>query len=250
MPIRPTLVFALLCVPAAADDTIPAPAKYGTPDAAYATHGGYLSAFDPRTRNPRWVLERIDRTSLRNVVKRDTEKFRPDSSLPAVFRVDDRDYLRSQWDRGHLAAAANHLASQADLDSTFLFSNTMPQSAPCNRGIWARLEAEIRDLAEQEDVGAVFVLTLPLWSAGPDGMVRHAVIGPHRVFVPTHCGKSVLIERGDRLELRAWMVPNLDCGSLETHHFRCPVDLLESEAALDFWAALEDSEEAELEAVK
>ena len=53
--------------------------------------------------------------------------FRPDQQVAEMFRADDDDFKKSGFDRGHLAAAANHFNDQSALDDTFLFSNISPQ---------------------------------------------------------------------------------------------------------------------------
>ena len=53
--------------------------------------------------------------------------FRPDEHVSALFRSNDDDFKKSRFDRGHLAAAANHFHDQNAMDDTFLFTNISPQ---------------------------------------------------------------------------------------------------------------------------
>ena len=64
------------------------------------------------------------------------DNFRPDYRLPESFRADLEDYHRSGYDRGHLAASANHRDNDLQNSETFLLSNMSPQHADLNRRIW------------------------------------------------------------------------------------------------------------------
>ena len=61
------------------------------------------------------------------MAKRSNCSFRPDEQVSVLFRPDDNDYKKSNFDRGHLAAAANHFHDQQAMDDTFLFTNISPQ---------------------------------------------------------------------------------------------------------------------------
>lgn len=47
--------------------------------------------------------------------------------IPERFRSKLRDYQKSGYDRGHMAAALNHKSSQQDMDDTFYLTNMSPQ---------------------------------------------------------------------------------------------------------------------------
>lgn len=66
-----------------------------------------------------------------------------------MFRSDNSDYKKSGYDRGHLAAAGNHKASQNSIDQTFYLSNMAPQVGEgFNRDSWNRLERYVRKLTK------------------------------------------------------------------------------------------------------
>jgi endonuclease G len=53
--------------------------------------------------------------------------FQEDTSVPIGFRARLADYLRSGFDRGHMAPAADAKFSQAAMDETFILTNISPQ---------------------------------------------------------------------------------------------------------------------------
>lgn len=54
-------------------------------------------------------------------------KFMEDQSVHGYHRATNKDYIGSGYDRGHLAAAANHRNSTTAMSQTFLLSNIAPQ---------------------------------------------------------------------------------------------------------------------------
>lgn len=154
------------------------------------TGDGFLADFDGATRNPRWVTERLTAASINGGggPTRAGLTFHEDRAIPPHLRARLAAFSASGWDRGHLAAAANHPSDPAAdgdagsvLRDSFLLSNVSPQSPAMNRGPWAGLEAWLRGLLrkreassgsgnvnEEEEGGAggfdeLLVCTGPLW---------------------------------------------------------------------------------------
>ena len=220
--------------------------KYGVPDGSGILREKYLLGYDGRTRSARWVLERLDPTSLGKKVDRDTERFSPDDLAGEEFRSTAADYRASGFDIGHLVPADTHRLSQSDLDSTFLFSNATPQLPEFNRGLWKSLESEVREIGE---ASPVWVITAPMW-VPEKGKLNIEAIGPHGVWIPSHCGKAVLIERKDEIELRAWIMPNRDLKGRKLDEFEVSIDAFETAAGFDCWSEIPDETEKKLEAGK
>jgi len=218
--------------------------KWGVPDGSGKVRGSYLLSVDGRSRSARWVLERLDGRSLAANVDRDTESFKTDPDAGEEFRATAADYRGSGFDIGHLVPANNHRTSQDDLDSTFIFSNATPQLPQFNRGLWKSLESEVHETAKEVPL---WVITSPLWIP-EKGVLKVETIGPHGVWVPSHCGKAVLIDRGDEIELKAWIMPNADLKGRELSEFQVSVDEFEKAAGFDCWAELPDEDEKKLEA--
>ena len=72
---------------------------------------------------------------------RQNSAFYADPGIEPRFRSKLEDYRASGFDRGHLAPAANHKASQEAMDATFCLSNVCPQTgAGFNRDYWVRAQ--------------------------------------------------------------------------------------------------------------
>jgi len=206
---------------------------------------GMVTSYDARTRNPRWVLERLTRESVNGGSKRKDE-FSEDSSIPGRFRARLADYRRSGFDRGHLAPAADFKSSDRAMAATFSLANISPQvGVGFNRDYWARVEKYVRDLVKSNDV--VTVVTGPLWVPvrDEDGAwrVTHGMIGdsgsPSRmVAIPTHFFKAVLAEKAlgggkGTISVACFAVPNaIVPAETPLARFAVPLHLVEEIAGL------------------
>src|SRR5690606_14328696 len=118
----------------------------------------------------------LTRDKTTSVTKR-TDNFRPDPKI-ASGTATNADYLRSGYDRGHLAPAADMGWSIASMSESFYFSNMSPQMPGFNRGIWSQLEKLMRTWAIE--YGNIFLATGPVFS---DSL---PFIGANKVSIPDY----------------------------------------------------------------
>ena len=97
-----------------------------------------------------------------------------------------------------MAPDADMPDDQAQRDSCDL-ANAVPQAPRLNRGIWARIEEQVRRLALFH--GDVYVVTGPGFSGSP------AAIGPDDVLVPDWTWKAVFVPATGEHE--AWVCSNV-----------------------------------------
>jgi endonuclease G len=176
------LLLLLLTVPLQAQDTV------------RVRHGNYESVFSVGNRYPILVEWWVTKAKLEcaNPTKRQ-DRFLPDPFLRRESNLDN-DYRGSGFDRGHLSPAADARCNARHMEESFYFTNMAPQTAGLNRGQWKNLEEWTRYLATQND--SVFV------RAGCVGESRRI----HRVAVPTHCWKIIVVKRTN--ETTAYVFPN------------------------------------------
>lgn len=103
------------------------------------------------------------------------------------------------------------------MEETFLLSNIIPQNPELNRGLWKKLENQIRDLVNER--GEVIVYTGPVYlpenSSGGKRYMKYQVIGKNDVAVPTHLYK--LIQAGEGRV--AYIIPNQEIELSDLHDF-------------------------------
>lgn len=86
-------------------------------------------------------------------------KFHSDDRLQDSERATNADYLKSGYDKGHMAPAADMTTPSIVMES-FLLSNITPQEPTLNRLKWKILEEHIRSTA----TGITYVLTGAVYS--------------------------------------------------------------------------------------
>lgn len=147
----------------------------------YAVH----YRFDTRTAE--YVVEHVRMENITGPAKR-KNNFRADPDVHADFRSTLRDYARSGYDRGHLAAGANNTVNDEVMSESFFLSNMVPQVPNHNRGIWRILEVRVRDWVKAGK--DIYVITGTAYAPGA------GTVGPNSVGVPTHMWKVIVDRTG------------------------------------------------------
>ncbi|EDW62112.1 endonuclease G, mitochondrial isoform X1 [Drosophila virilis] len=220
--------------------------KYGFPGLDNVrSHSDYVLSYDRRNRVPHWVFEHLTAESVAKNDQVDRAKcdFRPDESIHPYFRAQNTDYRRSGYDRGHMAAAANHRLHQKHCDDTFLLSNMAPQVGQgFNRDAWNNLEIHVRKLTNI--YRNVYVCTGPLYLPHKENdgktYIKYEVIGANTVAVPTHFYKVIVGEAADqRLHMEAYVMPNqVISNDTPLQVFQVPPETVERAAGLLFFDQL------------
>ncbi|XP_034398321.1 endonuclease G, mitochondrial [Cyclopterus lumpus] len=214
--------------------------KYGFPSLAnIKTRESYVTSYDPRTRTASWVIERLNPASLNGPSDRKYCNFKEDDSVHVFHRSTNADFRGSGFDRGHLAAAANHKWSQKAMEDTFYLSNVAPQNPHLNQNTWNNLEQLCRSLTKH--YLNVYVCTGPLYlpRQEADGKlyVRYQVLGRNHVAVPTHFFKVLILEQvdGRGVELRSYVLPNEPIDEkVPLDRFLVPIETIERASGLHF----------------
>lgn len=135
------------------------------------------------TRTPIYSAELLTRETVRDAKEQVRySTFHPDPRLPADERSDLRDFVRSGFDRGHMAPSGNMPTLEAQQES-FALSNIIPQYPQNNRYLWAGIESATRQMAKKAT--RLYVISGAMFT----GAQIKTVGG--RVMVPTHLFKAI-----------------------------------------------------------
>jgi endonuclease G len=149
-------------------------------------------------------------------------------------------------DRGHRAPLASFKGSRYASQAQYM-SNITPQRVGLNRGPWKNLEGAVRKLVRTGTT--VWVLTGPLYEVPQSGLP--STTESHTV--PSGYWKIVCIEKGDSLELAAFILhqdagqSDDYCSGLVDAGSPVTVDVVEQRSGLDFFRDLPDATEQALE---
>ena len=185
-----------------------------------------------------WAAEKLTRSKLVKEASR-SNNFRSDP-LISTGSATPQDYASSGYDRGHLVPAADMAWSNQSMDDSFYMSNMSPQSPGFNRGVWNRLENQVRSWAEE--FGTVYTVSGPILENS-----SYPVIGANEVAVPDYYYKAIAActDSGEWAAI-GFILPNTS-SSEPLGVFAVPVDEIEKRCAIDFFAQLPDDAENALE---
>ncbi len=200
-------------------------------------YNGFTLLYDEQHEQARWVAyELTDEEVFTNVAKR-SDNFRPDPQVATGSATKD-DYYKSGYDRGHLAPAGDLGWSAESMSDSFYFTNMSPQDPSFNRGIWKKLEELMRDWAVES--GSILIATGPILK---DGL---PTIGENGVSIPEQYYKVVIDYQEPLLRGVGFILDN-EKSSAPLSSFAVTIDEVEAATGIDFFAALPDILEEQLE---
>ena len=206
------------------------------------TYGDYFTvSYVDEHRQSEWVAYTLTKD---NLMKEDFPRpsyFKTDDRIEEAFQASHQDYTRTDFDRGHLAPAADFSWSEEGMETTFFTSNISPQSPDFNRGIWKKLEETVRDWTMQ--YGQAFIVTGPILTEKPKNKIpknKNLITVPHRYY------KIILTYKNNQPIVIGFMLEN-EGSEADLSAFAVPIDRIESATGLDFFSSLPDNIEDNIE---
>lgn len=200
------------------------------------SHTGYTVSYNETWRLPNWVAYELTRQETKGKEKR-SDRFIADPQVKGAIAT-NTDYVRSGYDKGHMAPAADMKWSGVVMKESFYFSNMCPQHPQLNRRRWKDLEGKIRDWAVTDS--ALIIVCGPILSKHPQ------VIGKNRVSIPEQFFKVILSPYASPPRAIGFLFENKSSTNpLST--YVVTVDSIESLTRMDFFAPLPDELENALE---
>lgn len=210
---------------------------------------GYAALYSAKYKTPLWSQENLTADAvLANAVPR-TDDFKADPDIPAGDGAQLVDYRNSGFDRGHMTPSADVRweskwfpdKPKSAQSETFYLSNMVPQDGTLNRGMWASLEGEVRNVTVSRE--NVQVITGPIFGPHP------RTIGPGHVSVPDKVFKIIVVlKSGSGQFASAVFILDNKAPTQSLSHYRKTIDDVERATGLDFFASLPDNIETRLEA--
>ena len=193
----------------------------------------YLVDFDGGSGVAFWVHYALLESECQGPAAR-SDAFRADGRV--LNCPDGQSYRGSGFDRGHLKPAADSKSSNAEMRSSFLMTNMAPQSPNLNRGIWKKLEENVRLWGMMH--GEVHV------TCGPSDLTQGVLASGVRV--PEAFWK-VILRAGKDTTCLAFRFPNAAKVQGELSDYLVRVDDLEAELGLDLFCDRPDVVEGRIE---
>ncbi len=201
----------------------------------------------------KWVAHVISPDILNGAVSRSND-FREDPKVATGTAIEEDYFIRIidkngkpdfdgfGWDRGHLAPSADFRWSKKALSESYFYSNMSPQVPDFNRKSWAALENDLRAYVYREQV-PLYVVTGGVLTPNLPVIER----GIQKVAIPQFFWK-VAIDLANKRGI-AFLMPN-QLADYPTEHYATTIDEIEKLTGIDFYAALADDLEQDIERQK
>lgn len=196
-------------------------------------HTYYSLSYSEDNEQAFWVFYHLSPEQIGGAVDR-TDDFREDPGV-STGSAELTDYKGSGYDRGHLCPAADMKLNYTSMSESFFLSNMSPQTPSFNRGIWSKLESQVREWALQSE--GFYVVTGPVFDS------NLGTIGTNQVSVPSKYYKVLYDEEKGMI---GFVLSN-EGSKLSLSTFVVTVDSVESLTGIDFFSGLSDNIEVKLE---
>lgn len=200
---------------------------------------GYAASHNPERKVPDWVAWHLSAPKATACAVRN-DAFRADPQWPKGSRAELSDYLKSGYDRGHLAPNADFNWSAQAARESFYLSNMAPQLHGLNGGIWKTLEEATRVWATER--GELYIIAGPLFEGD------RGAIGKNKVAVPSHFYK--IIYDPEAREALAFIFPHGQIKGKNFGVFHYTVREVEERTGLNFLTRLPGTAEDAVETVR
>ena len=186
---------------------------------------GFAIGYSHRYRQPLWVCYILTDAQVNARKVRRTNKFQSDPGI-TLNPVKPAEYRRTGYDRGHLAPAADMSYAALPMRQSFYMSNISPQLPGFNRGIWKRLELQIRKWVQVE--GKICVITGPLFLKPDQTRKMNSIPVPDAFY-------KLVLDLTPPYKTAAFIIPN-DTTKKRFKSFAVTIDLVEELTGFDFFS--------------
>lgn len=197
----------------------------------------YIVSYNKDTKLPNWVAWNLSANHTDGPYRR-LSNFYEDLEVPSP-RASNEDYRGSGWSRGHMCPAGDNKWDAKAMYDTFSLVNVCPQNANLNSGIWNSIEIDCRRWARR--FGDVYIVCGPIYLNR-----EHKRIGENQIVVPEVFFKVILCLK-DKPKAIGFIVRNNE-GTKKKDQYVNTVDEVERITGIDFFPALPDDIENEVEA--
>lgn len=207
----------------------------GTPE-QIVRYPGMTVSFNSDMHVPNWVAWKLTASMTEGGVSRENA-FYNDPDVAGC--AETYDYSYSGYDRGHMTPAGDMKWSREAMHGTFSLANICPQAHSLNSGSWKKLEEKCRIWAKADS--AIIIVCGPILT---DNIREY--IGDTRVAVPKRFFKVILAPYADPARGIGFIMPNDKvAGGMQAA--AVSIDDVEKATGLDFFSALPDEIETEVE---
>lgn len=189
-------------------------------------HDFYTMSYVEEYEQAEWTFHLICKKCYGSAVRKNN--FREDPKISTIS-AQIADYAGSGYDRGHLVPAGDMSRNEIAMSESFFMSNMSPQIPAFNRGIWQKLEGQLRSWSFEFDT--MYVVTGPIINFG------YKTIGKNQVAVPQFYFKAIFLKNSEIMI--GFILPNQESNAA-LYNYQVTIDQIEKITNLDIFASLDD----------
>ena len=217
-------------------DCIEKPAPLKNKSEIILKRKGYMISYNSLNKIPNWGAWHLTAEHADGNGKR-IGGYQEDTSVP-MPRATKEDYNNTKWSHGHMCPAADNKWDQKAMIESNLLTNICPQDKSLNSGLWNKIEQDCRRWAKK--YGDVYIVCGPVLLNK-----EHETIGDNNIIVPEAFFKVILCLNPKPKSI-GYIIRNNE-GTKKRDHFINSVDEVERITGIDFFPALPDDVENEVE---
>ena len=222
----------------------------------------YELSYNTETRQPNWVAWRLTSEHTDGPFPRKGVPYYDESGKAIGISSFSEDVIRGDYivdldvpsprqehvdwkehptgiDHGHMCPAADCKWDKGAMNQSFLLTNMCPQNHDLNGGDWDKLENKCRTWAKH--YGEIYIVAGPIFKNE-----ERRLFGINKIPIPDAFFKVILCTSGNPKAL-GFIFPN-NGTQHKLEDYVLPVDDVESITGIDFFPALPDDIESEVEA--
>lgn len=202
------------------------------------SHKYYDLCYNYKYKLTKWTSYTLTDLMLKGQTSR-TNNFKPDPYLAKTeLPTTSNDYKYTGYDRGHLVPAADMKINLKAMNESFYMTNMAPQLPSFNRGIWKKLENQVRRITNVEK--KIHVITGPIFN------FKKHLKKDKKLFIPKQFYKIIYIEHKKYPKMIAFLLENSK-SNRHIDEFIVSVDEIERLTGIDFFQGLNNKLEQSLE---
>lgn len=205
----------------------------------------YMVGYSDSKNNPLWVVYKLTQPPANVPHLKRPDNF--DSDWRHFWLITSDDYIRSGYDRGHMApnhAIATLYGKEAQ-KQTFLMTNITPQKPSLNQKLWQSLE-EMELYQFTNHAKELWVFTGPLF----DGKVKYLKNGSNIEIPDAFYKIYVKISDSGNTEALSFIIPQNAKPNDKLEKYIVTIDEIEIRSGFDFLTELDDQLEESVESNK
>lgn len=168
----------------------------------------------------------------------------PDFANTAAWTVDNDPFWRSGYDHGHMCPSADRLNSRNANYQTFYLTNMMPQVNGFNAGVWATMEAWVRNqITAANTTDTLFVVK----GGTIDNADQVLSTKVHGMTIPKYYYMAVLMHNTTGYKAMGFWIEHKANKTTSLSPYVVNIDTLEQLTGIDFFCNLPDNIERHVE---